>query len=471
MMNDSRDPIRVRLSPRVSGWAGNSVLLGGSPWRVIRLAAPAQALVNRLFAAGPRGELVTKSGEIRVAKELLNRGFVSPLPTGVSPDYEPDVVVPVLDAAQDLAVLLASMANAHVIVVDDGSANQTEVASVAEAAGAQVIRQSMNLGPAAARNTGMQHTDTPVVAFIDADCVASSHWHVDLMFHFDDPNVAAVAPRVRPTPDYGSVLERFERTRSALDMGPRAGLVRPGSRPSFLPSAALLVRRSAVGEQAFDTDLRLGEDVDLIWRLTESGWLVRYDPSVVVRHKTRAIFGQWMRRRFEYGTSAANLENRHPGNLVPLRCSPWNAATLLLVASGHPLIGASVALGATALLWRQLHNLPMAPALAARIVAQGVLADAAAIGHLLRREWWPLGAIALAATPRSRVARYASASILGPVAWEWCTTRTHLDPIRYTVLRLVEDAAYGSGVISSSVRARNWRTLVPRLSGWRRKRT
>lgn len=470
MTSNSPRPLRVRLSPRVSGWAGNSVLLGGSPWRLIRLAAPAQALVYRLMAAGPHGDLLTESVEIRIANELLNRGFLSPLPTGVSPDFEPDVVVPVLDAPQDLEVLLTSMVNAQVIVVDDGSVNPTEVARVAKAAGAQLVRQTKNLGPGAARNIGVLHTNTPVVAFIDADCIATSHWHIDLMFHFDDPKVAAVAPRVRPTPDHGSLLERFERTRSALDMGERAGLVQPGGRPSFVPSAALLVRRSAVGERVFDPDLRLGEDVDLIWRLIERGWLVRYDPHVVVRHKTRVIFRQWMRRRFEYGTSASNLEDRHPGKLVPLRCSPWNAATLLIVATGHPLIGASIALGATALLWRQLRNLPVAPVLAARIVAQGVLADGAAIGHLLRREWWPVGALVLAATPHSRFARYASVSMLGPVAWEWCTTRTHLDPISYTVLRLIEDAAYGSGVVSSSLRAGNWRTLLPQLSSWRRKR-
>ncbi len=466
-MTDSPHALHVRMNTRVSGWASNSVLLGGSPWRMIRIAEPARKLVDQLFAAGPLGVLLTDSSHIAIARELLDRGFLTPVPQRMGSEFAPDVVVPVFNASRDLEVLLKSLGEANVIVVDDGSTNQNEVANVARLTGAEVIRHTRNLGPARARNSGLSRTRTPVAAFIDADCVASSHWHTDLMFHFDDPRLAAVAPRIQPTPDQGSILERFERTRSALDMGPHAGLVQPGARPAFVPTAALLVRRSALADPAFDPDLRLGEDVDLIWRLTESGWLVRYDPGVVVQHRTRVNFFQWIRRRFEYGTSAADLEDRHPGKLTPLRPSPWNIATLLLIAAGRPFAAAGVALGATTLLWRRLPELSGSSALAARLVAQGVIADSAAVGHLLRREWWPLGIVALLASPRSRFARCASVSILGPIAWEWSTTRTHLDPISYAALRLIEDAAYGSGVIMSSVRSRKWATLIPRFSGRR----
>jgi len=455
-MTDSPHALHVRMNTRVSGWASNSVLLGGSPWRMIRIAEPARKLVDQLFAAGPLGVLLTDSGHIAIARQLLDRGFLTPVPQRIGSEFAPDVVVPVFNASRDLEVLLKSLGEANVIVVDDGSTNQNEVANVARLTGAEVIRHTSNLGPARARNSGLSRTRTPVAAFIDADCVASSHWHTDLMFHFDDPRLAAVAPRIQPTPDQGSILERFERTRSALDMGPHAGLVQPGARPAFVPTAALLVRRSALADPAFDPDLRLGEDVDLIWRLT-----------VVVQHRTRVNFFQWIRRRFEYGTSAADLEDRHPGKLTPLRPSPWNIATLLFIAAGRPFAAAGVTLGATTLLWRRLPELSGSPALAARLIAQGVIADSAAVGHLLRREWWPLGIIALLASPRSRFARCASVSILGPIAWEWSTTRTHLDPISYAALRLIEDAAYGSGVIMSSVRSRKWATLIPRFSGRR----
>ena len=414
--------------------------------------------------------LVTESVDLQIARELLSRGFLTPIRSLADSDFVPDLVIPVLDDVTNLQACLATSSGTHVVVVDDGSQDAEALAAVARASGADIVRHERNLGPAAARNTGMQFTRTPVVAFIDADCVASKNWSAQLLSHFADTRVGAVAPRVRPVPDSGKLLGRFERTRSALDMGARPGLVQPGAQLSFVPSAALLVRRSAVGADAFDKDLRLGEDVDLIWRLTESGWIVRYDPSIEVHHRTRVAFQQWLKRRFEYGTSAADLETRHPGKLTPLRISPWNASALLLLACGHPLIAIGVTVGAVTLLWRQLRDLPAAPALSIRLVAKGVLADGVALGHLLRREWWPVGMLLLAATPRSRTARHASLAILGPIAWEWCTTRTHVDPISYAILRLIEDAAYGSGVIASSVRARKWQPLVPRLARRRRKR-
>jgi hypothetical protein len=225
----------------------------------------------------------------------------------------------------------------------------------------------------------------------------------------------------------------------------------------------LLVRRSALGVSGFDEALRIGEDVDLIWRLVDAGWLVRYDPDSEVRHRTRRRLREWIVRKYEYGTSAADLEARHPGRLTPAHVSYWNLATLALVAAGHPALAATVTVTATGMLWRQVRDLPRSPLLAARTVGQGLLADGAGIGHLLRREWWPVGAAALLLAPKSRTARMAAACMLTPIALEYATQRPPLDPVRYTGLRLIDDAAYGSGVITSSLRRRCLSTLRPRV--------
>lgn len=459
---------RVRLDPRARTWANAAVLFGGSPWRVITLASPAQKLVLALKAAGSAGLALTDTTDLRAARQLLDRGFLLPIPHHHT-SAPPEVVVPVFADADSLRDLISSMPTASILVVDDASPNAADITHVVHNTQAQLIRHDINRGPAAARNTGLRNTTSPIVAFIDADCVADPTWHTRLQAHFDDPRVAAAAPRILPIPGANTLLDRFEATRSALDMGKHAGLVQAGARPSFVPSAALLIRRAAVTDQAFDPELRLGEDVDLIWRLTEDGWLVRYEPSIVVHHKTRTTWRSWLKRRYEYGTSAADLDRRHPGNLTPLRSSPWNVAALSLLATGHLALGLTVSLGAAALLWRRLGSAPQAPTLAARFVAQGLIADAAAIGHLLRREWWPVGAVILAASPRSRTARYASLTIIGPIAWEWITTHPRVNPVSYTAIRLIEDAAYGSGVIASSIRSRTLRTLAPQIANWRKR--
>ena len=262
------------------------------------------------------------------------------------------------------------------------------------------------------------------------------------------------------------MITRYERTRSALDMGNAPQIVRPGGHLSFVPSAAIVIRRSALTDVGgFDEDLHLGEDVDLCWRLSDAGWTVRYEPRVVVRHQVRSDPTAWLRRRFQYGTSAADLDSRHPGRLTPARPSPWNVAALGLAATGHGALATTVAGTAGMLLRHRLKSLPAPGRLSAKVLLQGLAADAAGIGHLLRREWWPIGAIALATASQSRLSRAAVAAMLAPIAWEIASQAPQIDPIRYTLLRLIDDAAYGTGVIASCLRSRNLAPLLPLPAG------
>ncbi len=171
----------------------------------------------------------------------------------------------------------------------------------------------MNGGPAAARNTGLAAADTPLVAFLDSDCVPGPGWLDALLPHFADPAVGAVAPRIVPDEPGRTWLARYEGASSTLDMGARESIVRPGSRVPYVPGAALVVRRAAAGT-GFTETMRVGEDVDFVWRLAASGWRVRYEPAATMPHQHRVRLRQWFARRKDYGTSAAILEQRHPGD-------------------------------------------------------------------------------------------------------------------------------------------------------------
>jgi hypothetical protein len=178
-----------------------------------------------------------------------------------------------------------------------------------------------------------------------------------------------------------------------------------------------------------------------------------------------------LRRRYEYGTSAGDLAARHPDRLAPARLSRWNVAALALIATGRPGPAAALAGTAAGLLARRLpapagSRVPPAAsraALAGTVVGKGVVADAAALGHLLRREWWPIGVVALCGSRRSRLARAATISMLAPVALEWVRHRPAVDPVRYAALRLLEDAAYGTGVLVGAARRRTAVPLLPVL--------
>ena len=462
----------VAWDDRVRLWSDASVVLGGAPWSMLRIAPAGRDFVRRLRAAGATGLVPSPGVELTLTDLLLARGVVHPVPTTAEPTAI-DIVVPVYERPEQLSACLASLRQTapgcRIIVVDDAS-RSPEVADVARAYGATVLRHDTNQGPAAARNTGLRQADSTVIAFVDADCVAEEGWLATLLPHFDDPRVGAVAPRIVARAGRPTLLARYEAARSALDMGPRPDLVAYGAPLGFLPSATLAVRRLTLTDSpaaGFDERMRVGEDVDLVWRLTDAGVMVRYEPASVVSHEIRPEPLRWAGRIFDYGTSAAELDRRHPGRLAPARLSLWNAAAAALMFAPWRLAGRLAAAGFVAAsavrLARPLRGSSVDPRAAVIVTGKRLASDAAAGGHLLRREWWPIGWLAVALARRSRLARAATVLMLVPPVREWLTRRPDVDLARYLALRLAEDAAYGTGVITGAVRSRRPAVLLPRL--------
>ena len=466
---------RLRPDPGARTLAGGTVITGGYPTRVLRLSAAGARHVAGWWSGTP----VPGNPKARaLARRLLDTGIAHPALDAPEPGAKPGpdevtVVIPVRDRAAELARCLAGLTQApRVIVVDDGSRDQAAVRSAAVTAGASVLRRPVNGGPAAARNTGLAAADTPLVAFLDSDCVPGSGWLDALLPHFADPAVGAVAPRIVPHEAGRTWLARYEGASSTLDMGQRPSIVRPGSRVPYVPGAALVVRKEAAGA-GFAEDMQVGEDVDFIWRLGAVGWRVRYEPAATMGHQHRVRLREWFARRKDYGTSAAALELRHPGAVRPLYASLWTAAAWLAAAVGYPAAGAVVTGTGTALLARRLAQVtgedwsrPAGSAawrLAARQAAGGTLAAARPLGSAISRTWWPLALPAAIAVRRLRLP--LAALVLAPPLLDWLDRRPPLDPARYTAARLLDDVGYSLGVWQGCAERRTVRPLLPLLRG------
>ena len=100
----------------------------------------------------------------------------------------------------------------------------------------------------------------------------------------------------------------------------------------------------------------VGEDVDFVWRMSASGWRVRYEPGAVMGHDHRVTFRAWFTRRADYGTSAAALEELHHGAVRPLYASWWTVGAWAAALSGRPVTAAALTAAATALLARRLSR-------------------------------------------------------------------------------------------------------------------
>ena len=231
------DTFGITLSSRARVRDGGRTLLGGTAGKVLFLAPDAAGVVAALPSRVGDGALVG-----RVCRLLLDRGFADPWwPTPAVPDAavgDVTVVVPVQDRPAALDRLLRALPpGVPVVVVDDGSVDPDVLAEVAERHGARLVVHRRNLGPAAARNTGLRRVGTPFVAFCDSDVVPGPGWLGTLRRHLDDPAMALVAPRVLGPEPRGEDgwLERYEQARSSLDLGTRPAAVRVHGAVSVRP--------------------------------------------------------------------------------------------------------------------------------------------------------------------------------------------------------------------------------------------
>lgn len=436
--------MRLTLDASVRRYDHGRVLLGGSPLRLLRLGKAAAGRLDSWLAGEPLGE---DARDGLLARRLLDAGVVHPTGgIGCLTTRDVTLVVPVKDDATGVAAVLAATTDlAARIVVDDGS-----TAPLLHAA----VRHPTPRGPAAARNTGTRRAHTELVAFLDADVVPDPGWLDTVLPLFDDPQVAAVAPRVRATA-HPRAIARYEFDRSSLDLGSRPAAVRPMSRVSYVPSAALVVRRSVLSTlDGFDERLRFGEDVDLVWRIIAAGWAVRYQPESVVRHEPRSTLRSWLRQRFDYGTSAAPLSARHPGQLSCALLSRGSAATWALAATGHPLVAVALAAVTTGALCRRLREKGIPSTASLAMAGRGQLAVPTVLAEAGRRVWWPLAVL----TPPGR------ALLLAAFLPSVVEAAANGHGLRWTALRIADDLAYGTGVWAGCLRQRTAAPLLPRFT-------
>ena len=410
----------MRFETDTSWQRFGGVVLAGSPLRLFRTSARGEAV---LVAIEDHDDVASSD----LVDRLLDAGAIHPT-FHLSTELQTSPAEPSF-TMRDVTIVTPQLGGTvhddERITVDDGSVPPLENAT---------IRLPVNSGPAAARNAARPLIDTPLVAFVDTDVsLNETEWLAPLLVHFDDPRVGLVAPRI------------CGEEGSPLDLGSDPARIRAGTRVSYVPGAALVVRVEAfeaIG--GFDEGLRFGEDVDFVWRMDEAGWRCRYDPSGMVWHEPRSTLSGRMRQHAGYGTSAAPLAIRHPGALAPVRMNAWTAAVWALVAVGHPVVALTTAAGSAAALIPRLPDLP--PTTSLNLALHGHLRAAGQLAAAIRRVWWP---IVLAASLVSKRAR-------------WVGVAAILADVRSTPT----DVAYGWGVWRGMRRHQSWAPVIPAISSW-----
>lgn len=433
--------VRARLKP---GVRRGDVLVGGSPMRVARLRP---------------GALPDDVADGALALRLLDGNLADPVLDDVAPLDPADltVVLPVHGRADELDRALEALRPLRCLVVDDAS--PTPLAP--RAAHAEVVRLDVNVGPAGARNAGLAKVSTPYVAFVDCDVTVTADTLLRLGRHFADDRVALVAPRIegRARSARPRWFERYDERAASLNLGDVACSVRPGAAVGWLPSACLVGRVDLLGD-GFDGAMRVGEDVDLVWRLVDAGRVVRYDPGEVAQHDARSTLRGWMGRKYVYGTGGAPLAERHgdKGAVAVLSPAMATAGAALLLRRWWSLPVALLCAGrGVQVLRRTLPAVPGRGRLAVDLSARGLWWSLRQESALLLRHWWP--PVAVAALFSRSVRRAVVSAVLVDVV---VSRGSGLGG------RRLDDLAYGAGLWSGVLRARSLGAVSVRGAGERR---
>lgn len=481
---------RYRLAPKLDliDQGRGGVLLGLQPLLAMRLNAAGFSLLKRLsptealslddVAAGVPGLSLLQAEAF--LDDLARRRLLSRDPAPLQKWPSVSIIVAARGRPAATRACIRSLLSLdyprellEILVVDDAS--DPPLALALRDLAVSIVRLGRNRGQSAARNLAATEAVGELLAFTDNDCHATPDWLRLLVPHFGDPEIAAVGGRVVAPPSNGS-MAAFEAARSPLDMGSIEGPVGPDEPVAYMPTCNLVVRRDALmAVGGFATDLRVGEDVDFIWRLLRTGARVHYASSGQVVHDHRVRLGALLARRADYGASEGELQARHPecrstialprANLLGLGAlvSVWSATTL-----GVALALVALALVSAELVGkrRRLRGL-MVDVPADRLVASVLREHAASFyhfGHHATRYYGvPLVAAGLLWPPLLPV---VAMLLVVPPAWDHRRIRPAVSLPAFVALYWLEMAAYQLGVWRGCLARRCWRPLLPRIR-WR----
>ena len=188
------------------------------------------------------------------------------------------VVIPVFNGEGFLrdaveSVLAQKYSPVEIIIVDDGSTDDTETVARSLPEPVRYLYQT-NKGPAAARNRGIQQAQGSLIAFADADDLwPEDKLELQLSYLINDPEVEIVIGRIQQvrlskTVDGQTQQEEFAEAAFSVNLG------------------SAVIRKSVFERIGlFDETMRYSEDVDWFMRAREAGAAIMTIDAVTLLYR------------------------------------------------------------------------------------------------------------------------------------------------------------------------------------------
>jgi len=257
-------------------------------------------------------------------------------------DYQPQVAVliPAFNEAKVIArtirsVLMSNYKNLRIIVIDDGSTDDTykiatEVYAKEIADGRVTVLTKANGGKAEALNFALEQTTEEIYVGIDADGVIAHDAITRLVPHFANPHIGAVAGNAK----VGNRVNLWTRwqaleyitsqnfERRALDLFDVVMVV-PGAIGAWRTAGV-----KAGGGYHPDT---VAEDADLTMNLLEQGYAVIYEDQALAFTEAPINANELARQRFRWSFGILQAVFKHRGAILRRRAMGLFALPNILI--------------------------------------------------------------------------------------------------------------------------------------------
>ncbi|MFF7344215.1 bifunctional polysaccharide deacetylase/glycosyltransferase family 2 protein [Streptomyces antimycoticus] len=209
------------------------------------------------------------------------------------------------------SLLASSHPQLQIIVIDDGSTDQTaDLATWIDDPRVSVIRQP-NAGKAAALNTGLVHAHHDIVVMVDADTVFEPDAIHQLIQPLAHPAIGAVSGNTK-VGNRRRMLGRWQHLEYVFGFNLDRRMYEMLECMPTVPGAIGAFRRDAVMGVGGVSEDTLAEDTDLTMALWRGGWRVVYQESAVAWTEVPTSLRQLWRQRYRwcYGTLQAMWKHR-----------------------------------------------------------------------------------------------------------------------------------------------------------------
>lgn len=231
------------------------------------------------------------------------------------------IIIPVYNRPEELEELLQSICaqngkhELEVVVIDDGSDNRSNVV-VSNYEKRLDIKYCFkkNSGPGESRNYGMKRAAGSYFVVLDSDCILPENYLSNVKASLDAHYVDAYGGR-------DEAHESFSPWQKAVNYSMTSLLTTGGLRSKESDKNKFQLRSFNLGisKKAFVvtggfSKQRIGEDIDLNYKLLEKGLSTKLIEDAFVYHKRRSSFRDFYKQTKNFGAARPILSKMHPGS-------------------------------------------------------------------------------------------------------------------------------------------------------------